>query len=121
MTSTNGIPADDVYWFDASRQTKRISANVTGLLGTTRISLNDNLMNRSPAESVQAVLGHEMGHYALNHVYKMLLAFGVACALVEAGRSGEGQVIDAAMVDGSISLMAMIMGRVATGHWRELI
>ena len=77
LARANGIPADDVYWFDASRQTKRISANVSGLLGTTRISLNDNLMNRSPEESVQAVMAHEMGHYALNHVYKMLLAFGV--------------------------------------------
>jgi STE24 endopeptidase len=77
LARANGIPADDVYWFDASRQTKRISANVSGLLGTTRISLNDNLMNRSPGESIQAVLGHEMGHYVLNHVYKMLLAFGV--------------------------------------------
>lgn len=77
LARANGIPADDVYWFDASRQTKRISANVSGLLGTTRISLNDNLVNRSPGESIQAVMGHEMGHYALNHVYKMLLAFGV--------------------------------------------
>jgi STE24 endopeptidase len=77
LARANGIPADDVYWFDASRQTKRISANVSGLLGTTRISLNDNLMNRSPEESIQAVLGHEMGHYVLNHVYKMLLAIGV--------------------------------------------
>jgi len=77
LARANGIPADDVYWFDASRQTKRISANVSGLFGTTRISLNDNLMNRSPGESIQAVLGHEMGHYALNHVYKMLLAIGV--------------------------------------------
>jgi STE24 endopeptidase len=77
MARANGIPADDVYWFDASRQTKRISANVSGLGATTRISLNDNLMNRSPGESIQAVLGHEMGHYVLNHVYKMLLAFFV--------------------------------------------
>ena len=77
LARANGIPADDVYWFDASRQTKRISANVSGLLGTTRISLNDNLMNRSPGESIQAVLGHEMGHYVLNHTYKMLLSLGV--------------------------------------------
>ena len=77
LARANGIPADDVYWFDASRQTKRISANVSGLLGTTRLALNDNLMNRSPGESIQAVLGHEMGHYVLNHVYKMLLGLGV--------------------------------------------
>jgi len=77
LARANGIPADDVYWFDASRQTKRISANVSGLFGTTRIAMNDNLMNRSPDESIQAVLGHEMGHYVLNHVYKMLLMLGV--------------------------------------------
>jgi STE24 endopeptidase len=77
LARANGIPADDVYWFDASRQTKRISANVSGLGATTRITLNDNLMNRSPGEGIQAVLGHEMGHYVLNHVYKMILAFGV--------------------------------------------
>jgi STE24 endopeptidase len=77
LARANGIPADDVYVFDASRQTKRISANVSGLGATTRISLNDNLLNRSPNEGILAVLGHEMGHYVLNHVYKMLLAFGV--------------------------------------------
>jgi STE24 endopeptidase len=47
----NGIPATDVYEFDASKQSKRISANVSGLFGTTRISLNDNLINRcTPTE-----------------------------------------------------------------------
>ena len=49
----------------------------------------------------------------------MLLAFGVACALVEAGRSGKGQVIDAAMVDGAASLMTMTWGFRALGVWGE--
>ena len=40
----------------------------------------------------------------------MLLAFGLVCALLEAQRSGQGQVVDAAMVDGSIALMAMFIG-----------
>jgi alpha-methylacyl-CoA racemase len=47
----------------------------------------------------------------------MLMAFGVACALVEAGRSGQGQVVDAAMVDGSAILMTMIWGFQALGIW----
>jgi alpha-methylacyl-CoA racemase len=47
----------------------------------------------------------------------MLMAFGVACALVESGRSGHGQVIDAAMVDGSAALMAMMWGFRALGAW----
>ena len=49
----------------------------------------------------------------------MLLAFGVACALVERGASGRGQVIDAAMVDGAAVLMAMIHGMRQAGIWRE--
>jgi len=47
----------------------------------------------------------------------MLLAFGVLAALFEAGRSGEGQVVDAAMLDGSALLMSMIYGYQARGQW----
>ncbi|OOG51113.1 peptidase M48 [Rhodanobacter sp. C01] len=81
MARANGIPATDVYWFDASRQSKRISANVSGMFGTTRISLNDNLMNRSTPAEIKAVLGHEMGHYVLNHVYKGLVFFAIIIVL----------------------------------------
>jgi len=77
MARANGIPADNVYVFDASKQSKRISANVSGMFGTVRISLNDNLMNRATPEEVRAVLGHEMGHYVLNHVYKGVVYFAV--------------------------------------------
>lgn len=49
----------------------------------------------------------------------MLLAFGIVCALFEAGRSGKGQVVDAAMVDGSAALMAMIYGLRASGFWTD--
>jgi alpha-methylacyl-CoA racemase len=45
----------------------------------------------------------------------MLLAFGIVCALLEAQRSGRGQVVDAAMVDGSALLMAMFFGFRASG------
>jgi STE24 endopeptidase len=38
-----------------------------------RITLNDNLLNRCSSEEIQEVMGHEMGHYALNHVYEGLL------------------------------------------------
>jgi alpha-methylacyl-CoA racemase len=47
----------------------------------------------------------------------MLLAFGVVCALLETRSSGQGQVIDAAMVDGAALLTAMIHGLHATGSW----
>jgi STE24 endopeptidase len=68
----NGIPATKVYEVDASRQSNRISANVSGFLGTERITLNDNLLKRASPEAVLAVMGHEMGHYVMNHIYKAL-------------------------------------------------
>jgi STE24 endopeptidase len=77
MARANGIPADHIYVYDASRQTTRISANVSGLAGTLRISLNDNLLNRTSPGAVRAVMGHEMGHYVLNHVYESIVFFGV--------------------------------------------
>jgi STE24 endopeptidase len=70
MAHANGIPANDVYQVDASRQTTRISANVSGFAGTTRITLNDNLLRRGSPEEIQAVTGHEMGHYVLHHIPK---------------------------------------------------
>ena len=78
IARSEGIPATNVYEFDASRQTKRISANVSGFMGTTRISLNDNLMNRSKDQrEIIAVLGHEMGHYVLDHTVRLLLMMGL--------------------------------------------
>jgi alpha-methylacyl-CoA racemase len=49
----------------------------------------------------------------------MLLGFGVACALIEASRSGKGQVVDAAMVEGASLLAAMFAGFLAAGSWSE--
>jgi alpha-methylacyl-CoA racemase len=49
----------------------------------------------------------------------MYLAFGIACALVEARGCGRGQVVDAAMSDGAASLMAIFYGRLAAGGWRD--
>lgn len=47
----------------------------------------------------------------------MYLAFGIACALFESQRSGKGQVVDAAMVDGAASLMNMFWGMKALNFW----
>ena len=89
VARANGIPAKNVYLVDASKQSDRISANVAGFLGTTRIALNDNLLHKGTHDEVLAVLGHEMGHYVLDHAMvglalTTLLAF-VVLALVNAG------------------------------------
>lgn len=77
MARANGIGARDVFEVDASRQTTRISANVSGFANTMRITLNDNLLRRGSPEEIQAVMGHEMGHYVMNHIPKAILFFAV--------------------------------------------
>jgi STE24 endopeptidase len=73
MARANQIPVNQVYEFDASRQTNRISANVAGFLGTTRIALNDNLLKRCTLPEIRQVMAHEMGHYVLNHGAKLTI------------------------------------------------
>ena len=75
LARANGIGAKDVYEIDASRQTTRMSANVSGFGSTMRITLNDNLLKRGSPEEIQSVMGHEMGHYVLNHVPKDITFF----------------------------------------------
>lgn len=81
LARANDIPADDVYWYDASRQTKRISANVSGIAGTTRISLNDNLLNGTSPPEIRAVMAHEMGHYVLDHPVWLPIALALALGI----------------------------------------
>jgi STE24 endopeptidase len=81
MARANGIPATNVYEFDASRQSNRVSANVSGFGSTLRISLNDNLINRCTLPEIETTMGHEMGHYVLNHSYKGLLMNGVVIGI----------------------------------------
>src|SRR5437667_9779760 len=77
MAQANEIPVKQVFEVDASRQTTRVSANVSGLLGTTRIALNDNLIKQCTFPEIRAVMAHEMGHYVLNHGAKLTVYFGI--------------------------------------------
>src|SRR3984885_8434759 len=81
MARANGIAATDVYEFDASRQSNRVSANVSGFGNTQRISLNDNLLNRCTLPEIETTMGHEIGHYVLNHAYKGLVMIGVVMVI----------------------------------------
>ena len=71
MARADSVPVNDVYEFDASQQTTRVSANVSGLMGTAAVRLNDNLLRTSLPE-IRAVMGHELGHYVMNHIYKSM-------------------------------------------------
>ena len=77
IAHADGLAANDVWVIDESRQTNRVSAHVTGFLGTERVELNDNLLARCSLPEIEAVLGHEIGHYVLHHVEKMLLFLAI--------------------------------------------
>jgi STE24 endopeptidase len=122
LARANGVPTHHVEWFDASKQTTRVSANVAGLLGTTRIALNDNLLNKTSMPEIKAVLGHEMGHYVLNHGWKLPIMFtlliGLAMWLLGVGvdrtlsrfgaRFGLGARTDPASLPVAIALFSII-------------
>jgi len=73
LARANDVPAANVWLVDASRQSNRVSANVSGFLGTARITLNDNLLKQGNHDEVLAVMGHEMGHYVMGHVTRQIL------------------------------------------------
>ncbi len=77
MARANEIPVKQVFEVDASRQTTRVSANVSGFLGTTRVALNDNLLKQCTLPEIRMVMAHEMGHYVLNHGAKLLTYLGI--------------------------------------------
>ena len=57
-----------------------------------------------------------VGDYGGGALY---LALGLVCGILEARRSGKGQVVDAAMVDGAASLMSAFYGMYAAGYWQD--
>ena len=77
MAKADGVPADNVYEFDASRQTTRVSANVSGIFGSAAVRLNDNLLRRTSLPEIRAVMAHELGHYVMNHIYKGIAEFAL--------------------------------------------
>lgn len=77
LARANGLDTGVVWEIDASKQSKRISANVSGLLGTERITLNDNLLARTSLPEIEGVMAHELGHYVLNHVYILTMEIGL--------------------------------------------
>lgn len=81
MARANEIPVKQVFEVDASRQSNRVSANVAGFLGTTRIALNDNLLKQCTLPEIRYVMSHEMGHYVLNHITKFLISFSLVTLL----------------------------------------
>lgn len=72
LASRAGIEGGRVYQVNKSKQTKTMNAYVTGVGPTNRIVMWDTLLAKMTHEEVLAVMGHEMGHYVMKHIWKTL-------------------------------------------------
>ncbi len=82
MAKAYNVPSEHIYLVDASRQSDRISANVSGIGPTIRISLNDNLLKKTSVAETAAVMGHELGHYVLGHVWRTIVVLTLLMGLL---------------------------------------
>lgn len=69
LAAQAGIPDSRVFEVDASKQSNKYNAYVTGLFGTHRIVLYDTILKDMNEEEILFIMGHEIGHYAMKHVW----------------------------------------------------
>ncbi len=81
LAARAGIPDSRVYEVRKSDETKQVNAFVTGVADTKRIVLWDTLVDRLRPDEVVFVMGHEMGHYVLNHTLTIILGTTVIVTL----------------------------------------
>jgi Zn-dependent protease with chaperone function len=58
-----------VFQVDASKQSSKVNAYVTGLFGSKRIVLYDTLIKNFSIDEIEFVMAHEMGHYVMHHIW----------------------------------------------------
>lgn len=71
---SEGVPAEDVFVVDASRQSRAVNAYVVGLGPTKRIVLYDTLLDKFTPQEIRFVLAHEIGHYRFHHIWRFIAA-----------------------------------------------
>lgn len=69
-----GIPNAEIFVVDKSKQSDELNAYVTGLGSSARIVIWDNVFMKMPPDQIEAVIGHEMGHYVEHHIW---IGFGL--------------------------------------------
>lgn len=69
LANKAGIEGSRVFEVDASKQSTKVNAYVTGMFGSKRIVLYDNLIKGFTYDEIKFVMGHEMGHYVMHHIW----------------------------------------------------
>ncbi|MEL7452378.1 MAG: M48 family metallopeptidase [Pseudomonadota bacterium] len=82
MAAEADIPADRIFMFDGSRQSNNFTANVSGIGSSARIAISDIAIGGATLDEVKAVTGHEIGHYVLGHIWRIVVTLsGLAIVL----------------------------------------
>jgi len=68
-----GIHDPDIFQVNASKQSKKLNAYFTGMFNTKRMVLYDNIIEALSVNELKYVMGHEIGHYKMNHIWKGLM------------------------------------------------
>jgi STE24 endopeptidase len=71
------IRADRIFVFDGSRQSNNFTANVSGLGSAARVAISDVALKSASLDEVRAVTGHEIGHYVMGHVMRMVAVLAI--------------------------------------------
>lgn len=119
LASRAGIEGGRVYQVDKSKQTKTLNAYVNGIGPSKRIVMWDTLLNKMNRDEVLFVMGHEMGHYVMHHVWKLLaftmvvlfFVFWMGKHVVDwaVARWGPGWGFDSPADPAAIPLLALIL------------
>ncbi len=119
--SRAGIEQSRVYEVDKSKQTKEMNAYVTGIGPSARIVMWDTLLAKLDRDEILAVMGHEMGHYVLKHLWQgMVFEWGLARWGVRwrAGDRGDPAALPWLIVVSS--LLAFLLSPVYSSYSRHI-
>jgi len=82
MAGRAGVPPEQVFMFNGSRQSNNFTANAGGVGSTARVAISDVAFKNATLDEVRAVTGHEIGHYVLKHTWWGILFYSVAAILL---------------------------------------
>ncbi len=82
MAGRAGVPPEQVFMYDGSRQSNNFTANAGGVGSTARVAISDVALKSASLEEVRAVTGHEIGHYVLKHTWWGILFFSLAAVVL---------------------------------------
>ena len=127
LAKATGVPSDKIYIYNGSKQSNRYTANVSGLGSAARVAMSDTMFSQgADLAEVKGVVGHEMGHYARQHIiwgtlFMTVLAlagfflvdrlFEPAARLL--GATGVGDIADSAGLPVIFAVLA-VLGLIAT-------